>query len=136
MDSEGVLKRWTDFCKGLFNYEFRPDTSTLQESQSSQRLPLARRKLAWFGHVRREACHRLQNHHARHRPGRTQTRETTKEPVRQGQGLDGDDLPTPPVDGRQQNNLQEDGCFFCPQVPATTAKVEGVSERVIQKPVK
>ena len=32
------------------------------------------------------------NHHARHRRGKTQTVETTKEPVRQRQGLDGDDL--------------------------------------------
>ena len=37
--------------------------------------------------------------------------------------LDGDDLPTH-VDGCQQNSLEED--IFCPQVPLTTAKVEGL----------
>ena len=68
--------------------------------------------------------------YSRHRRGRTGTRETTKELVRQRQGLDGDDLPRPPgpVGGRQQNSLEEDVCFFCPQVPPTTAKVEGLSE--------
>ena len=75
----------------------------------------------------------LQNHHARHRRGRTQTRETAKEPVRQHQGLDGDDLPRPPVDGCQQNSLDEDVCFFCPQVLPTTAKVERLSEWVIEQ---
>ena len=133
------------FLQGLFNYEFRPDTSILQETQSSQRLQLPRRKLAWFGQYvtghatlskavtppsLKPSRHPLQSRHARHRGGRTQTRETTTEPVRQRQGLDGDDLPTPPSDGCQQNSLQEDGSFFCLHVPPTTAKVEGVSERV------
>ena len=77
---------------------------------------------------RHEARHPLQNHHARHRRGWTQTRETTKEPVRKCQGLDGDDHPRPPVDGRQQNSLEEDGCFICSQVLPTTANVEGLSE--------
>ena len=44
-------------------------------------------------------------------------RETTKEPVRRRRELDGDDLPRPPADGRQQNSLEEDVCFFCPEVP-------------------
>ena len=35
-----------------------------------------------------------------------------------------------PVDGLQQNSLEEDVCLFCPQVPPTTAKVEGGSDRV------
>ena len=38
--------------------------------------------------------------------------------------LDGDDLSTH-VDGCQQNSLEGD-FFFCPQVPLTTAKVEGL----------
>ena len=48
--------------------------------------------------------------------------------VRQRQGLDGDDLPRPPVDGSQQNSLEEDAICACPQVPPTTAKVAGLSE--------
>ena len=49
------------------------------------------------------------------------TRKGDKELVQQHQGLDRDGLPRPPVDGRQQNSLEE-VCFFCPQVPPTTAK--------------
>ena len=76
-----------------------------------------------------EAWHPLQSHHSRHRRGRTQTWETKKKkPVRQRQGLAGDDLPRPPVDGRQQNSLEEDVCFFRPHIPPTTAKVEGLSQ--------
>ena len=29
-DSKKVLKRWTEYCKGLYNYEIHPDTSLLQ----------------------------------------------------------------------------------------------------------
>ena len=29
-DSEKVLKRWTKYCKGLYNYKIHPDTSLLQ----------------------------------------------------------------------------------------------------------
>ena len=52
-----------------------------------------------------------------------QTRETRKEPVRQLKDWTEMDLPTPPVDGLQQNSLEEDVCFFCPHVPPTTAKI-------------
>ena len=136
-DSEGVLKRWTDFCKACLT------------TSSAQTLPYYKRPRAprgfschdgsWRGLAStsrgtppspKPSRHPLQSRHARHRGGRTQTRETTTEPVRQRQGLDGDDLPTPPSDGCQQNSLQEDGSFFCLHVPPTTAKVEGVSERV------
>ena len=79
---------------------------------------------------RHESWHPLQNHHARHRQGRMQTWEMTKELVRQHRGLDGDDLrvPKPPVNGHQQNSLEVDVCFFCPQVPPVTAKVKGLRE--------
>ena len=29
-DSKKVLKRWTEYCKGLYNYKIHPDTSLLQ----------------------------------------------------------------------------------------------------------
>ena len=66
---------------------------------------------------RHEARHPPQTHHARYRRWRTETRETATEPVPQRQGLAGDDLPRPLVDGRQQNSFEEDVCFFCPSCP-------------------
>ena len=33
-DSEQVLRRWTEYCKGLYNYEIHPDTS-LPANQSA-----------------------------------------------------------------------------------------------------
>ena len=100
-----------------------------QEPGGSPRTSPGNRQATEAGVVwpRHEARHPLKSHQARHRRGRTQTQETTTEPVRR-QGLDGNDLPRPPVDGRQQNSLEEDVCFFRPHVPPTTAKVEGPSE--------
>ena len=34
-DSEKVLKRWTEYCKDLYNYEIHPDTSLLQTNLPS-----------------------------------------------------------------------------------------------------
>ena len=34
--SEEVLERWIDYCNRLYNYELCPDTSILQETQSSR----------------------------------------------------------------------------------------------------
>ena len=103
----------------------RPCAELGQNPRGSPRTSPGNRQATKAGVVwpRYEASYPLQNHHARHRRGRTQTLETTKELVRQRQGLDGDDFPRPPVDGRQQNNsLEEDVCFFCPRVPPTTSK--------------
>ena len=33
-DSDQVLKRWTEYCGGLYNYELKPDTSILQANQA------------------------------------------------------------------------------------------------------
>ena len=33
-NSEEVLKRWTDYSNGLYNYELCPDNSILQDTQS------------------------------------------------------------------------------------------------------
>ena len=33
-DSEEVLKRWTEYCSSLYNYELHPDTSILQANQA------------------------------------------------------------------------------------------------------
>ena len=105
----GVIKITGFFCRQDVSKSFRGSPRTSPGNRQTTEAGVV-----WPRH---EARHPLQNHHARHRRGRTQTRETTKEPVRQRQGLDGGDLPTPPGDGRQQNSLEEDGCFFCPQVP-------------------
>ena len=37
MESAAVLARWTEYCKGLTNYNLQPDTSILQEDQTSTR---------------------------------------------------------------------------------------------------
>ena len=34
-DSKKVLKRWSEYCKGLYNYEIHPDTSLLQTNLPS-----------------------------------------------------------------------------------------------------
>ena len=33
-DSDEVLKRWTEYCSNLYNYELHPDTSILQNNQT------------------------------------------------------------------------------------------------------
>ena len=48
-----VLKRWTDYRCGLYNYELCPNTSVLQETQSSARTPpYYRRPIALPEHLR------------------------------------------------------------------------------------
>ena len=32
-DSEDVLRRWTEYCSGLYNYELHPDPSLLHANQ-------------------------------------------------------------------------------------------------------
>ena len=55
----------------------------------------------------------------------------TGDKERQPQGQDGDELPRPPVDGRQQNSLKADVCFFCPQVLRRLQKSRDcLSERI------
>ncbi|XP_076443965.1 uncharacterized protein LOC143282251 [Babylonia areolata] len=34
-DSEEVLKRWTEYCDGLYNYQLNPDSSILQDNPRS-----------------------------------------------------------------------------------------------------
>lgn len=38
-DGEDVLKRWTDYCKDLYNYKLQPDTSILNTQRSPEEEP-------------------------------------------------------------------------------------------------
>ena len=48
-DREKVLKRWTEYCKGLYNYEIHPDTSLLQtdlpSTDGKDSLPILKEKV-------------------------------------------------------------------------------------------
>ena len=48
-ESTAVLKRWTQYCSGLYNYELNPDTSLLQSkqcpTQKTESLSLLREEL-------------------------------------------------------------------------------------------
>ncbi|XP_076454867.1 uncharacterized protein LOC143289703 [Babylonia areolata] len=42
-DSEEVLKRWTEYCDGLYNYQLNPDSSILQDNPRSTDKSVKRR---------------------------------------------------------------------------------------------
>ena len=48
-ESTAVVKRWTEYCTGLNNYELNPDVSLLQSNQASpqeaERLPVLREEV-------------------------------------------------------------------------------------------
>ena len=48
MESTAVLNRWTEYCSGLYNYAFHPDTSLLQSNQpttqEAESLPVLRKE--------------------------------------------------------------------------------------------
>ena len=125
----------------FFSFFFFLVLATLAGWQEPLLATVRRWKLAWFGHGH-EAWHpslspwlslsvsvclsvstTMQGTVERIK---TQTRETTKQPARQRQGLAGDDLiPRPPVVGRQRNSLEDDVCFFLPSRPPDESKRRG-----------
>ena len=78
--------------------------------------------MVWPYHTTQQS---LQDHHARDGGGGPQAGTTTKELVRQHQGVDRHDHGRPPSAGGGQTTVEEDLGLFSPQIPPTTKAVKG-----------